>query len=211
MTDSHQRPPIRPPTTALHADQPVILPLRPAHHAVRQPESTQQRRLVNGRPVRKVPDRLVVWYFGVELVAHVPRRQLPKRRGAQACAPDDAVQPGQVDRPGAALDEVIRKGAAAVRRGDCHERRDADVGEGRLQAGDHVAGVEAAHAVGNDVDHRRGVLFVSARLRDDVGGELGGALLDGARRRDGGGDDGAVVLREGLLDAVPVFDGREEG
>lgn len=210
MTHSHQRPLIHSPPTALHAHQPIILPLRPAHHAVRQPERPQQRRLVNRRPVRKVPDRLVVGHSRVELLAHIPRRQLAKRRGAQPRAPNNAVQPGQVERPGAALDEVIRKGAAAVRRGDCHERRDADVFENRFQAGDHVAGVEAAHAVGDDV-YRRDIMLVSAGLRENVGGELGGALLDGARRRDGRGDDGAVVLREGLLDAVPVLDGREEG
>lgn len=58
---------------------------------------------------------------------------------------------------------------------------------------------------------RRMLVLVSAGLREDVGGELGGALLDGARGRDGGGDDGAVVLREGLLDAVPVLNGWEEG
>lgn len=182
MTDSHQRPLVYPPSTALHADQPIILPLRLAHHAIRQPKGPQQRRLVNGCPVRKVPDRLIVPHARVEFLAHVPRRQLPKRRGAQACAPDDAVQSRQVDRPGAALNEVIRKGTAAMRRGDCHERRDVDAVEGRLQARDHVPGIQAAHAVRNDVDSRGHMLLVLANggggLRANVGGELGGALLD---------------------------------
>lgn len=179
MTDSHQRPLVHPPATARHADQPVILALAPVHHAVRQPKRPQQRRLVNGRAVGKVPHRLVVAHPRIELVAHVPRRQLPKRRRPEPSAPDHAVQPRQVERPGAALDEVIRKGAPAVRRGNGHERRDLDAG--RAQARDHVARIEAAHAVGDDVDGgRMAGLEGGGRLREDVGGELGGALLDGA-------------------------------
>ena len=81
-----------------------------------------------------------------------------------------------------------------------HSDERLDVDARMLQARDHVAGVEPAHTVGDDVD------ALALCLGNDVLGELGGALLNRAAWWHLGGDDLAVVGGQGLLDATPVLD-----
>lgn len=58
--------------------------------------------------------------------------------------------------------------------------------------------------MGDDVD---GGGF--GRAGGEGGAQGGGAVGDGARGRDGRGEDLDALRAEGLLDAVPVVDGRE--
>lgn len=101
------------------------------------------------------------------------------------------------------IEQIIRKGTPAVRRGDRDEAGDL---EARLQLADHVPRVQAAHAVRDDVDRRAG-----GDLRVDVVEEGRGAVGDGGARGHAGGDDGAAGRGEGFGDAAPVLDGREGG
>lgn len=74
----------------------------------------------------------------------------------------------------------------------------------RFEPADHVAGVEPAHAVRDDVD------ALAAGLGFDVAAQFGGALFDGGGGRDRGEDYGDVVGLEGFGDAAPVVDAWEE-
>lgn len=100
-------------------------------------------------------------------------------------------------------------------RGDGDEAVDFDAGRGAVA--DHVPGVEAAHAVGYDVDASGSVTVVVVAAGDgrylggDLGAEAGGAVGDGGRGRDRGRYYGRALGGQGLLDAVPVVDGREGG
>ena len=74
----------------------------------------------------------------------------------------------------------------------------------RLEAGNHIAGVQAAHAVRNDV-YGFAVCFGG-----DVLAELQGALFDAAGRGDGGRDYFDAVCAHGVRDAAPVVNAGEE-
>ena len=89
-----------------------------------------------------------------------------------------------------------------MRRRDGRQREDLDVVG--LQAGDHEARVQAAHAVRDDVH------ALAIRLGGDVLAELEGALLDRPGRWDGGRDDLHAVCAHGVCDAAPVVDAGEE-
>lgn len=206
MIDAHQRPLVGAPARALHAHQPVVGALGGAHDPPRDAERAQQRRGARHRPVREVPDGRVVRRGRVELAPHVRRRELRKGARLEARALEHPVHAREVQGPGLGAQHVVGKRRAAVRAGHRGQRGDPH-GEPALPEGvrNHPARVEAAHAVGDDVDARRGVDARPGNLIREPGGPVG----DGARRRDGGGDDGCALRRERLADAVPVVDAWE--
>ena len=204
MVDAHQGAVVGAPFAALDADEAIIGPLAFFNHAMRVAEGTQKGRFIlDHGTVREVAHGRVVGRPGVEVVDHVLCRQLGKRAGLPPRRPlPEIVQAGQIEWPDT-VDEVVCEGAAVVRGGDGDERLDVDAG--RLELGDHVPGVQAAHAMGDDVD----ALAMSLGL--DVLGQLGGAGLDGATWGHRGGDDLGVIGSQGFLDAAPIADARQVG
>lgn len=198
MIDVEERPLVRAPLAALDADQPVVGPFDLPQQPVRNAKRAQQRRLLDQRgAVRKVAHRRNIGRVGVELFRHVPRRQLVKgvRLPARGLLPV-AVEAHQV--VGAdAVDDLVGDGAAVVRRGHGDERLDVDALG--LQLRDHVAGVEPAHAVRDNVD------APALGVGRDVLGQLGGAVADGAAGGDRGRDDLDVLGDEGFFDAAPAM------
>ena len=71
---------------------------------------------------------------------------------------------------------------------------------GRLEPADHVASVQASHAVRDDVD------ALAARLFLDVLAQFGGALFNGRGGGNRGEDYFDIVCLEGFGDAAPVVD-----
>ena len=151
--------------------------------------------------VGEVPHALPIGRLRVELPHHVPPRQLAEGPGLDPHQLQRPIHPRQVLRPDL-LEDVIRKGGAAVRARDRGQAEDVDVG--RFQPADHVPGVEPAHAVRDDVD----ALAVGFFLNVDA--EFGGALLYRCGRGHGGEDDLDVVGLEGFRDTAPVVDAWEE-
>lgn len=206
MIHPHQCPLVLSPAAALDAHQPVIRPLHLANHAKRVAECIKQaRRAHHVGAVRKVPHARRIRRLRIELLPHIPRRQLLKRLRAQPEPGQHAVQPRQMDRPcGIRLHEQVCDRAPAVRRRNGRQRGNLDIVP--FEPRDEVPRVEPAHAVREDVD---GCSGGNGAL--DVCGEVLGAVGDGAGWRDRGRYDDCVVGEEGFADAVPVVDGGEDG
>lgn len=200
MADAHQRPLVRAPSRARHADQAIIGPLLRLHDPMRLPERRPQRRRRH-RPVREVPHPVPVRRLGVELAHHVAARQLAEGARLHPQQLQRAVHARQVLGPDL-LEDVVGEGGAPVRARDRGQAEDVHVG--RLEPADHVAGVEAAHAVRDDVDALAVGLFLN------VLAQFGGALFDGRGGGHRGEDHFDVVRLEGLGDAAPVVDAGEE-
>lgn len=155
MIDTQQGPLVNPPSTALHTHQSIIRPLAPPNNPLRQPKRTQQRRRIHDGPIRKVPHLVVIHDVPVERPRHVLGRQLHKRACPQPGPLEHAVHPRQVHDSRRRTKHVVRKGRPPVRRGHRRQRSDLDPRRLRRRFRNHVARVEAAHAVRDDVDRAR--------------------------------------------------------
>lgn len=207
MAHAQQGPLIVAPSAAVDADEAVVATLGLGDDGVRLPEGAQQRNGVDGGAVGEVAHVGAVGGGGVELGLHVALGELVKGARLEADAAHETVHLGQVDGGGAALvEQEVGKGAAAVGGRDGDEGSDAHTAGQRRQVRDEVAGVETAHAVGDDGDG----LLAGADLGEDVGAQRGRALLNRRRGRHRRRDDGRALRREGSVDAVPVLHRGEE-
>ena len=176
MTDPDQRALILPPPATLHTHQPIIRPLLRLYNPMRRPKRRPQRRRSH-RTVGKVLHALPIRCLRIKLLYHIPARQLTKRPRLDIHPPQRTIHPRQPLLPNI-LKALIRKRATAMRAR--HRGQAAHAHIRRLQPTNHVARVQAAHAVRDDVD------ALPAGLVLDVGAQFGGAGFD----RGGGGHGG---------------------
>jgi len=98
-------------------------------------------------------------------------------------------------------DAPVGVGAAAVGAGDAQEAGDALV---HPEGVDHVAGVEAAHGMGDEQDLCVAVEVEGGEAFVDDAFELGGSAGDGAAGVDFADDDLVAGFAEGFVDALEV-------
>jgi hypothetical protein len=184
MTNTNQRALVVTPLTRLYADQPIIESLSPLHNRMRR----SKHRPFIGLQRRAVRVVLDVWNVRrplVEAVRHVLLRELRERARLEAKVLHDLVNPLDLARPDG-LEHVVCKCRASVRRGDCSQGEDLEVG--RSQATDHVARVQTAHAVRDDVD------LLPLRLLRNAFSQLRRSCLDAAAGWDCCDDDFDAVV-----------------
>lgn len=201
MAHADERSLVIAPLAGLHAHQPVIWPFGVLHDLPGGPEWAEQRGLIHHGAIREISYRRIIGRLGVKVLRHVFLRQLGKSTRLDAELPGEAVQVREPLLADLVKDEVS-KGAAVVGRGDRDQGADVDVGW--LQVRDHVPRVQAAHAVGDDVD------APAPGGAGNVLTELGGALLDAAGRRHGRCDDLDAVGPQRVGDAPPVVHRRQQ-
>ena len=204
----HQRALVFAPFAAVYTHQPIVWSLHLSDQLQGQAKRAQKREIIHHGPVGEVSNRILVGRRRIERPRHVRSRELREGRSAETQSLNQPVRLGQVEHRGRlpvliGRQHHIPQCRPAMRTGNGDERGDVRVP--RRQAADHVARVEAAHGMGNDVDLARGYL-AAARCGVNVITQLGGAVLDGAGRRNGAADDGGALGNEGVLYPVPVLD-----
>ena len=139
---------------------------------MRLAERAEKRRLVHHGPVGEIADVRVIRGAGVELLGHVVPGQLLEGACFQADPLDELVNAWEALGP-YLVKHIIGKGAAVVGRRDGDERVDSNVP--RLEMGDHISGIQPAHAVGDNVD------MLSPRILGYMSCQLLSSLFDAAR------------------------------
>lgn len=148
MTDINQRPLVRPPPRARHANQPIVRSLLLLHNPMRLPERGPKARRGHGA-VGEIPHALAIGRLGVEIPHHVPPRQLAEGPRLDAHQLQRAIHPRQILRPDL-LEYIVRERGTAVRARDRGQAQHFYIR--RFEPTDHVSGVQSAHAVRDDVD-----------------------------------------------------------
>ena len=115
---------------------------------MRLPKRRPQRRRRH-RAVRKIPHALAIRRLGVKVPHHVPPRQLAKSPRLHPQQLQRSIHPGQIFRSDL-LKDIIRKSGPPVRTRNGGQAKHVYVW--RFEPADHVSGVQAPHAVGDDVD-----------------------------------------------------------
>lgn len=200
MGDINQRSLVGPPARASHADQTIIRSFLRLHNPMRLSKCRPKSRASHG-PVGEVPNALAIGRLGIEILHHIPPRQLAEGPGLDPHQLQRPIHPRQVLRPNL-IKHVVRERGTAVRTRNRGQAQHLDVW--RFEPADHVPGVQSPHAVRHDIDALAMSLFLN------VATQFGGALFYGRGRGNRGEDHFDVVGFEGFGDATPVVDAWQE-
>ena len=118
--------------------------------------------------VREVTDPVAIWRLRIEIFHHILPRQLTERPGLDLHQLQRSIHPRQILGPNL-FEHVVCESGTAVRTRDRGQAQHLYVR--RFEPADHVACVQASHAVRNNVDTLPVSLFL------DFMAQFGGTLL----------------------------------